>query len=136
MVHNTNKKLKLWAGRFRLIKKIFIVIILSSTLVTLTSCSLLTKHLDSRTGFSKHLGQVENCIRNEDWKDAKTSLEDSKSVWKKLKPIMQIDIDHDFIKDIEDGFTKLDGYLDTKDKSNSLASILLIAETWENIDSL
>jgi hypothetical protein len=127
MVHNTDKKLKLWAGRFRLIKKI---------IVTLSSCSLLTKHLDSRTGFSKYLGQVEIYIRNEDWKEAKTSLEDSKSVWKKLKPIMQIDIDHDFIKDIEDGFTKLDGYVDTKDKSNSLASILLIEETWENIDSL
>ena len=49
---------------------------------------------------------------------------------------MQIDIDHDFIKNIEDGITKLDGYLDTKDKSNSLASILLVEETWENIDSL
>lgn len=125
MLHNTNEKLK----------KIILAILLGVILVTSCSCTLLTKSLDNRTGFSKYLAQVENGIRNEDWHQAQTNLEDSKNVWKTLKPLLQVDIDHDYVKEMEDGFTKLDGYLDTKDKSNSLVSILLIQSTWENIDS-
>jgi len=136
MLYNTDKELKLWTNRFPLIKKIMLAIVLSVTLVILCSCTLLTKPLDRRTGFSQHLTQVEHSIRNENWTQAKTSLEESKKAWKKLKPLMQIDIDHDYIKDMDDGFIKLDGYLDTKDKSNSLVSLLLIKDTWENIDSL
>ncbi|CUH97472.1 hypothetical protein P22_3603 [Propionispora sp. 2/2-37] len=136
MLYNINKKIKLLDNRFRLIKTIVIAILLSSTLVALSACTLLTKPLDNRIGFSKHLEQVENNIRNEDWQQAKTNLEDSKESWKKLKPFIQVDIDHDYVKDIEDGFTKLDGYLATQDQSNSLVSILLIESTWENIDSL
>lgn len=136
MVHNTDKKLNLWSGRFGLLKGILFIIFLSGTLVISSSCTLLTKSLDTRTGFSTHLALVEQNIRDENWHQAKTSLEDSKKAWKKLKPLMQVDVDHDYIKDIEEGFVKLDGYLDTKDKSNSLVSILLLKSTWENIDSL
>jgi archaellum component FlaC len=95
-----------------------------------------TKQLDKQTGFSKKLVQVENNVRNEDWSQAETNIEDAKKTWEKIKPFMQIDIDHDYIKDIEDNFTKLKGYVDTKDKPNSLPTIMLIQETWENIDSL
>lgn len=136
MVYNTNKKLNLWAVRLGLIKRIILVIILSGVLLISCSCTLLTKPLDSSTGFSKHLAQVEDSIRNEDWKQAQISLDDSEKAWKKLKPLMQVDIDHDYVKEIEDGFIKLDGYLDTKDKSNSLVAIMLLESTWENIDSL
>lgn len=136
MLHNIHKNIKLLGSRSRLIKTIVIAILLSSTLIALSACTLLTKPLDNRMGFSKHLEQVENNIRNEDWQQAKTSLEDSKLAWKKLKPFIQVEIDHDYVKDIEDGFTKLDGYLDTQDRSNALVSILLIESTWENIASL
>ncbi|WP_425058106.1 hypothetical protein SCACP_27560 [Sporomusa carbonis] len=136
MLYNTNKQLKLSAGSFYLLKRIILTIFLCGILVISCSCTLLTKSFDSRTGFSKHLAQVENSIRNEDWEQAKLDVEESKTAWKKIKPFMQVDIDHDYIKDIEDGFIELDGYLDTKDKSNSLVSILLIENTWENIDSL
>lgn len=126
MLYNIHKKLT----------RIILIILLGSILVISCSCTLLTKPLDNRTGFSKHLSQVEDNIRSEDWHQAKISLEDSKTAWKKLKPLMQVDVDHDYIKNIEDDFIKLDGYLETKDKSNSLVSILLIKDTWENIGSL
>jgi hypothetical protein len=132
MLYHTNKKLKSWVR----IKKIILTMLLIGMVVLSCSCALLTKPLDRHTGFSKHLTQVENDIRKEDWYQAKTSLEESKESWKKLKPLMQLDIDHDHIKDIEDGFIKLDGFLETKDKSNSLVSILLIEGTWENIGDL
>jgi hypothetical protein len=136
MVHNSNKRLNLRSGGFWLLKRILLLILLSGILVLSCSCTLLTRSLDSHTGFSKHLVQVEADVRTENWQQARTSLEDSKKAWKKLKPLIQVDVDHDYVKDIEDGFVKLDGYLDTKDKSSSLVSILLIKSTWENIDSL
>lgn len=136
MLYHINKRLKLWVGKVYLLKRIIVAVVLMSNLIVLSSCTILTKHLDSRTGFSNHLAQTEQSIRNEDWQQAKRSLEDSKKAWKKLKPIMQVDIDHDYIKDVEDNFTKLGGYLDTQDISDSLSTILLIEDTWENIDSI
>lgn len=136
MVHNTDKKLNLRSGGLCLLKRMLLMTLLSGILVLSCSCTLLTKSLDSRTGFSKHLVQVESGIRSENWQQARTSLEDSKKAWKRIKPLIQVDVDHDYVKDIEDGFVKLDGYLDTKDKPNSLVSILLLKSTWENIDSL
>jgi len=100
------------------------------------SCALATKPIDNRTGFSNHLKLTEDNIRNEDWEKARVSLEDSKKIWKKVKPLLQVDIDHDYINAIEDDFTKLIGYIETKEKPDSLATILLIQETWENIGSL
>ncbi|MDF2499662.1 MAG: hypothetical protein K0Q77_376 [Anaerosporomusa subterranea] len=118
------------------IKRSVISIFLVGTVLFTTSCALLTKPLDDRTGFSKHLSQVETNIRNENWSNAETNLEDAKKAWKKIKPLMQVDIDHDYVKNIEDGFEQLDAYLYTKDKSNALASVLLVESTWRNIGSL
>jgi len=121
---------------YQQLKPFFITFLLINTALFSSSCALLTKTLDNSTGFSNHLNQLEINIRNEDWSNAKVSLETSKQTWKKLKPLIQIDIDHDYIKNIEDDFVELDAYLDTKDKSDSLASILLLQSTWQNIDSL
>lgn len=126
MLHNTNEKLK----------RFLLILLLISALMISCSCSLLTKPLDNRTGFSRYLTQAEINIRKEDWNQAKINLNDSKQAWKKIKPLLQIDIDHDYIKEIENDFIRLDGYLDTKDKSNSLVSILLLKDTWENISDL
>lgn len=135
MLYNSYKQKKLAALKLRFIKPIMVAIVLIGSLILLCSCTLLTKQLDDRTGFSMHLAQVENRIRQEEWQQAKTGLEDAKNIWEKLKPIMQVDIDHDYVKEIEDGFVKLGGYIDAQDKSQSLASILLLEDTWKNVDS-
>lgn len=119
-----------------MIKKFFIALLLTTILLNTCSCGLLRKPLDNRSGFSKNLKQTENYIRNEDWGNAKSSLEYSEKTWKQIKPILQVDIDHDYINDIEDDFIKLEGYIDTKEKPDSLASILLIQDSWKNIGSL
>lgn len=135
MLYHSDKKLKLQARQFSFTMKIMAVILLILSAVLFSSCALLTEQLDNRTGFSKYLNQIEVNIRNEDWNQAKTSLEYAKKAWKKLKPLLQVDIDHDYVKDIEENFVKLDAYLDVKDKSNSLASILVLQSTWKNVGS-
>lgn len=92
--------------------------------------------MDNRIGFSNHLKDTENYIRSEDWEKAKGSLEESEKAWKKLKPMLQVDIDHDYVNSLEDDFIKLDAYIDTKEKADSLATILLVQDTWKNIGSL
>lgn len=101
----------------------------------LCSCTLLQKPIDRRTGFSDLLIQTEYSIRNEDWTQAKANLKNSAHVWKKIKPWFQIDIDHDYVKDIENSIALLNGYLDAEDKSESLATIFYIIDIWENINS-
>lgn len=123
MLYNTHNRLK---------KGVLTAVLLSILLLS-CSCTLLTKPLDNRTGFTSALAQVETSIKNDDWQQAKASLETSKKAWKKMKPLLQVDIDHDYIKDIEDGFVKLDGYVATKDKPNSLVAVLLVKHTWGNI---
>ena len=117
--------------------KIFLVaILISGILINTCSCALLQKTMDRRTGFSDQLKLTENFIRNEEWNKAKSSLDDSKKTWKKLKPLLQIDIDHDYVNSIEEDFVKLDGFIDTKAKAYSLSTILLVEDTWNNIGSL
>lgn len=119
-----------------MIKKIFYIILIAGVLITTCSCALLQKPIDNRTGFSKNLNQLEDYIRNEDWEKAKGSLVESKRIWKKIKPLMQIDIDHDYVNNIEENFIKLDGYVETNEKPDSLATILLVEDIWKNIGTL
>jgi hypothetical protein len=110
--------------------------LLAGFMLFTSSCALLVKPLDERTGFSQYLRQTETSIRNDNWKNAAANLEEAKKAWKKIKPLLQVDIDHDYVKGIEDGFQQLDAYLFTKNKANALASILLLQSTWRNIGSL
>ncbi|MCX7745322.1 MAG: DUF4363 family protein [Clostridia bacterium] len=103
-------------------KKVFYIILIAVVLINTCSCALLQKPIDNRTGFSNHLKQTENNIRSEDWEKAKSSLDESKITWKKVKPLLQIDIDHDYVNSIEEDFVKLDGYIETKEKANSLST--------------
>lgn len=119
-----------------MIKKIIYLILIAGTLTNICSCSLLQKPIDDRTGFSSHLKQTEEYIRNDNWEKAKLSLEDSKKNWKQLKPLFQVDIDHDYVNNIEESFVKLDGFIDAREKGNSLATILLVEDIWDNIGSL
>jgi len=136
MLYNTNKWLNKYGLRSEILSRVAVLILLFGLAVSSSSCTFVTKRLDSSTNFSQHLSQTETDIRSEDWIKAKTNLEESQKAWSKIKPVLQIDIDHDYVKNIEDDFVKLNAYLDTKDKSNSLASILLIQSTWKDIDSL
>lgn len=100
------------------------------------SCGFVRKPIDNSIGFSKYLKETEDCIRNENWEKAKISLENSVKKWKEVKPMFQIDIDHDYINDIENNFTLLKAYIDTKEKPDSLSLILLIQQDWETIGEM
>ncbi len=104
--------------------------------ILLCSCAALRRPIDSRSGFSNHLRTIETNIRSGDWGGALDSLEESKKTWKDIKPYLQLDIDHDYVNDIEASFTLLGGYIETQEKSHSLALILLIQDIWENIGSM
>jgi len=120
----------------KLIAVITEIIFIINIAILTCSCSLLSKPLGRSTGFSEHLKQLEENIRSEEWEKAETSLEDSVKAWKKLKPLIQIDIDHDYVNDIEKGLVMLEGYIETKQKPDSLSTVLLIKNIWQNIGTL
>ena len=117
-----------------MIKRCFMMC--AGILTNTCSCALLQKPIDNRTGFSSHLKKQKNLFRSENWEKAKISLDDSRKTWEKIKPLLQIDIDHDYVNNIEESFVKLDGYIDAGEKGNSLATILVIQNEWDNIGSL
>ncbi|AEV69306.1 DUF4363 family protein [Acetivibrio clariflavus] len=117
-------------------KKIINIVIIIGLLINISSCALFHKPIDERTGFSGYLKQTEEYIKSEDWEKAKLSLEDSKKIWEKLKPLLQIDIDHDYVNSMEEYLEKLGGYIEGKDKGNSLASILTVEDIWKKIGSM
>lgn len=117
-------------------KKMLIIISFCFIAFTLCSCSIFKKSLDNRSQFSKQLIQTEEYIRAEDWKKAQDSLTKSEQTWKSIKPLLQIDIDHDYVNEVEDRFTLLKGYIETEDKSNALAAILSVQNIWKNIDQM
>lgn len=115
--------------------KIVTTFLFIGIILNLCSCTFFKNPIDKKTGFSNNLSQMENYIRSEDWSHAKTSLEDTKKSWQKLKPLLQVDIDHDYVFNIENDLSKLAGYIDTKEKPDSLSTILLIKDIWEDIES-
>lgn len=117
-------------------KYILLFVILYGFSSVLYSCAPLRKPLDNRSGFSKYLEETESYIRKEDWKNALNSLGNANKAWKQLKPILQLDIDHDYVNVIESNFILLKGYIETQEKPDSLAIILLIQDAWENIGSM
>ena len=119
-----------------MIKQSAIFVLIVTVLITICSCTLLVKPLDKNTHFSEQLSQLESDIRNENWGQADESLEAAKKAWKSLKPWLQVDIDHDYVHEIEENLAKIEAYIETEEKADALAHILLIKETWEDIESL
>jgi len=119
-----------------MIKRSAIFILTIAVLTTICSCTLLVKPLDNNMHFSEQLIELGGTIRNEDWKQAGENLEAVKKAWKKLKPMLQVDIDHDYVHEIEENLAKLEAYIETEEKPDALANLLLIKETWEDIESL
>lgn len=112
------------------------IILVTLILFILCACDPIRRPIDNKTGFSKYLKETENYIRIEDWQNAQNSMENANNIWKKLKPVLQLDIDHDYVNIIESNFVLLRAYIETKEKSDSLAMILLIQEDWKNIGSM
>lgn len=117
-------------------KKIVLLALLCGLLSFNSSCALLTKTFDRRTHFSEYLEQLENSIKSEDWNKAESLLESSKKAWKQLKPLIQVDVDHDYVNSIEENLVMLSGYIETSEKPDSLAAVRMIKDMWENIGSL
>jgi hypothetical protein len=117
-------------------KKTLVIVSFSLIVFIICSCAVFKKPLDNRSNFSKQLIQTEEYIRAENWKNALDSLRKSEQIWKQIKPLLQIDIDHDYVNEMEDRFIVLRGYIETKDKSSALASILSLQNIWKNIDQM
>lgn len=117
-------------------KQFTFFILIVTVLATICSCTLLTKPLDKNTHFSEQLSKLESTIQNKNWEQADENLEVAKKAWKKLKPLLQIDIDHDYVHEIEENLAKLEAYIETEEQPDALAHLLLIQETWEDIESL
>lgn len=113
-----------------------LVTLTAAVLAVLCSCTLMVGPLDRNAGFSARLEQLEDDIRNESWVQAKAELKQVNEAWKKIKPWIQIDIDHDYVHELEENLAKLEGYIGTEEKAESLATMLLVYETWEDIESL
>jgi len=117
-------------------KKVALFTLTAAVLIALCSCTLLVKPLDKSMHFSEQLLKLESAIRSENWEQAEESLEVANKAWKRLKPLIQIDIDHDYVHEIEENLAKLEAFIDTEEQPDALAHILLIQETWEDIESL
>lgn len=119
-----------------MIKKIAIFTLIATITISLCSCMLAVKPLDKNTHFSEQLSQLESDIKNENWEQANENLKAAKKAWKELKPWLQIDIDHDYVHEIEENLARLEAYIETEERPDALANLLMIQETWEDIESL
>jgi len=114
-------------------KAVFYMAMFLMLSVFLSSCTLFIGSIDKKNGFSEHLDAMENHIRDNNWEKALVEREEAFKVWQRIKPLLQLDVDHDYVNDIEDYFVMLGAYLETQNKSQSLAMVYLIRETWDNL---
>ena len=113
----------------------FLIILLSCSMLA-CSCALLRQPLDKASGFSGYLKQTEAEIRSARWTAAMESLNKSIRAWYQVKPYLQIDIDHDYINEIEADFIRLRSGIETRSIPDSLVSVLLIQDNWRDIGSM
>lgn len=117
-------------------KILFQGFLLLFVMVFFSSCSFFKGVLDERSRFSAYLTETEIHIRQERWENAFQSMEKARKAWKQIKPFLQLDIDHDYVNLIQEQFSLLKGNIETRQKPNSLAIILLLEDTWKNIGEL
>lgn len=115
-------------------KDLLLLTIVLTCAILVGSCALFREQLDKMSGFSSYLKETEIQIRMDDWQGAETSLNKAMQAWWRVKPYLQVDIDHDY--DIETGFMQLRGYIATQTKADSLALIILLQDNWRNIGSM
>ncbi|MGE5606102.1 MAG: DUF4363 family protein [Bacteroidota bacterium] len=117
-------------------KKYLLFLALLICSITACSCALFRQPLDKMSRFSSYLKETELYIRKDQWNQAAASLSKASKAWKQVKPYLQVDIDHDYVNDIETDFIRLRGNIETEAKSDSLALILVIQDNWRNIGSM
>ncbi len=117
-------------------KKSLIIILLIFITITGSSCGVLRKPLDKSVLLSKHMYDTLEHIREEDWQQSLESLTTVEKAWKRIKPVLQIDIDHDYINEMEDRISVLKAYIEVQDKSNALATIFSMRNIWESIGQM
>lgn len=100
-----------------------------------SGCSLFKNIADRKTGFSNEMAYLEGCIYTEQWDAAAGAFNRCAEKWKKIKPWMQLEIDHDVVNEIDTRFTEVTAYMDTKEKSMSLAGVRVIINIWSDIGS-
>lgn len=116
-------------------KKTSTAILILAALI-LSSCTLLYKTIDSKAGFTQLLSDTETYIDSGAWQKAADSAEEARKAWEDVKPIIQVDVDHDYVNDIDRFFASLEVYIQTKSKPEALSSLALIRLTWKNISIL
>lgn len=115
-------------------KKQILILMLLLTLL-MTGCTLFKKPLDKRTGFSAELDALDGLIAAESWEEAGESLTLCMEKWHKVKPWMQLELDHDVINEIEEKLNELSAYLETEEKPDALANIRAVRNIWGDIGS-
>ena len=123
-------------GDLSLKRQIMCFILMLSCITTTCSCALLRQPLDKMSGFSGYLRKTETAIRKGKWPEAAENLRKSTKAWYRVKPFLQIDIDHDYVHEIEADFIRLRANIETRNKPNSLVSIFLIQDNWRDIGSM
>lgn len=113
-----------------------VCLLIVGTMCTLCSCSFFRGVADRRSGFSRNLEATADAVREEDWSAAAASLGRTRRAWRQVKPLVQVDIDHDYINQIQDQLAVLQASVETREKSDALAGILLIKEIWDDLGSL
>lgn len=114
-------------------KAVYLLMATSVLSVMLCSCTLFSKAMDKKSGFTQSLDGIESNIRNENWEEALSGQDKAFKIWRQFKPLLQIDIDHDYVYLIEDYFVRLKAYIETQEKSEALATVMLIKNAWDNI---
>jgi hypothetical protein len=117
-------------------KSVLIFAILFSCSTMLSSCALLRQPLDRWSGFSKYLKETEHYVMTAQWRKAATSLRKANRAWFRVRPWLQVDIDHDYINTIEANFIRLQSYIATSQRSDSLTTIRLLQNDWKNIGEM
>ena len=105
-------------------------------LLSLSSCAFFQGSIDKNYGFSKSLLDTINFIENSDWEGAKESLKSAQNAWGKIKPIIQTDVDHNYVFSIEERFEKIDFFVGEKEKQKAILQIRLLLKDWENIGNI
>lgn len=111
------------------------LLLISLLLLLLSGCTLFKKPLDRRTGFSTELIALDGFIAAENWGDAEASLTLCLEKWEKVKPWMQLELDHDVINEIEIRLIELSAYLETEEKPTALSNVRAVQNLWEDAGS-
>ncbi|MGE5549183.1 MAG: DUF4363 family protein [Bacteroidota bacterium] len=117
-------------------RKMAACLLIPGIMSILCSCSFFRGMADRRAGFSKNLAATEDHVRKEEWSAAAASLARTRRAWKQVKPLVQVDIDHDYVNQIQDQLAVLQASVETREKPDALAGILLIEEIWDDLGSL